>query len=291
MEARTVQGNPENYFRYDKRDVYIAPLLRKKLDKMIYAIEHQNEDGVVLIYGDEGLGKSVLAQQIAAYFDAKFRKGFNINNIHFTSRDHQYNASHSDIKTVHLFDEARRDIGKSNRKANKDEFFNFLSECRDDNQVHIIVLPALSDISEYIALHRAKCIIRVQKRKNFYKGYYRLIKTGAQYKEMLRKNHERKYSPPPKQLTSEMLYFSYFNIVNHDEYKKKKKDYKMVKYAGEEGSNEKKSEKSSSKNTLSKREIETIKNIFQRYKTDLRKSSEAEHRRFYRIVNKLSKNL
>jgi len=125
----------------------------------------QDDDFVIVVDGKEGAGKSKLVRQIGYYLAKNSNFEFSLDNIHFASDPYQESSEKSDIVGwVNVLDESRSSLNKkrSMSKANV-QFTTYFSECRDKNQIHIIVLPAYHDLDDYIALWRAKLIIHVLK--------------------------------------------------------------------------------------------------------------------------------
>jgi len=122
-----------------KTECYIDPIIAKELDKVKKAVIKKDRDYVMVIDGEEGCGKSVLAMQIAAYLDPKFNLDcvvFNADQFMKTIReirkyacvvlDEAYNASNS-----------RASLSQVNRAM-----LGVATEMRQRNLFTIMVIPS-----------------------------------------------------------------------------------------------------------------------------------------------------
>jgi ABC-type antimicrobial peptide transport system ATPase subunit len=76
-----------------KRELWIAPIVKEQLDIVKKRVLTKDRDWVLVIDGEEGVGKSVLAQQIAKHLDPNF----GIDNIVFNSDE--FLKKVKDVKT------------------------------------------------------------------------------------------------------------------------------------------------------------------------------------------------
>ena len=135
------------------------------------------------------------------------------------------------------------------------EFTNYLSECRDNNQFHCLILPAYSDITKYVALWRTKLLIEIGKVKDrhgeYQRGLFRVIKTVN--KKKMSFYHKNKYTKFPKSMVAFSGKFKDNDVIPTVEYKAKKQRFKELKYI--------ESEKENKAITLTPRQIEVISKI------------------------------
>jgi len=203
-----------------------------------YKQMRKDDDFVILVVGPEGVGKSKLRDLIGGYWEHITGVKFSINNIHFTTNEYMKFALKQPPFTFVSHDEARRDLNTKRSMAKiAVNFTNYMSECRDNNQIHCLILPAFSDIDKYIALWRVKMIIEVGKKKNsksgeYERGLFRIIKTVS--KKKLAYFHQNKYSKFPRSMVAFTGTFKDNDIIDKDVYKKKKQQFKEVKYIEEE---------------------------------------------------------
>jgi energy-coupling factor transporter ATP-binding protein EcfA2 len=198
----------------------------------------KDDDIVILVVGPEGVGKSKLRDLIGGFWEHITGVKFTIDNIHFTTTEYMKFALKQPPFTFISHDEARRDLNTKRSMAKiAVNFTNYMSECRDNNQIHCLILPAFSDIDKYIALWRVKMIIEVGKKKNsksgeYERGLFRIIKTVS--KKKLAYFHQNKYSKFPRSMVAFTGTFKDNDIIDKDVYKKKKQQFKEVKYIEEE---------------------------------------------------------
>ncbi len=212
---------------------YLDKGMMNYLDQLIIHCKQEN-DLMFLFTGPEGAGKSRLRDQIAAYLSHKFKMKFGLDNIHFNTKDYMRHGLHSPPYTIISHDEARRDLNRMRTTSKVSvQFTDYLSECRDDNLIHMIILPSFHDINPSVALWRTKIVIDVRLHpKTKKRGFYYVYKTGN--KKLLAKIYKDKYSKFPASLFKLKGKFSGVSILDEAAYKKKKKDNKMTKY-GEDG--------------------------------------------------------
>ena len=196
----------------------IDPIVREELDKVKHKVLTKDQDWQVIVDGEEGVGKSVLAQQIARYLD----DDFNINNITFTSDDFIKAIKDPNTKkgSAIILDEA---FSAANSRASMTEVNRSLigvaTEMRQKNLIIIIVLPSFFDLDRYFALWRCRALFHLyfddhenrryiifpkRQKKNLYlhgkKGY----------------NYSKPRSPYPP------LVFDHVYTVDEDAYRLKK---------------------------------------------------------------------
>ena len=224
-------------------EYFVHPKLKEVLDISVQDLADE-DDSVIIITGAEGAGKSILAQQIGGYMAKKTKQKFTVHNIHFSSQDFQNESLNNGKKHINILDESRSSINKmrGNSKSNV-EFNNFLSECRDSNQVHIILLPAFTDLDRYVAIWRSKVVIDVKKyrhpkTKRIVRGSYNIINTGN--KSQLNEAWEGKYKGFPNRMVWAKCTFTNASPIDKEEYRAKKAEHRKQKYAAEEDGGENK---------------------------------------------------
>ncbi len=125
----------------------------------------------LIIEGEEGSGKSVLAQQIAKVL----HPDFSIDQICFTADEFIKAVSKSKKHECIIFDEAF--TGLSSR-ASLSEVNNLvismMMEMRQKNLFIIIVMPSLFMLDKYVVLHRAKGVFHVYMNGNK-RGFWRFF--------------------------------------------------------------------------------------------------------------------
>jgi len=144
----------------EKEGYRIAPIFARELDKVKKRVLNKDRDFVCVIDGEEGVGKSVLAMQIAAYFDP----AFNIDKIVFNSDD--FLKLIKDPKTKKgsciILDEA---MNAANARGSLTEVNRSMqgvaSEMRQKNLFILMIIPSFFDLDKYFALWRCRALIHL----------------------------------------------------------------------------------------------------------------------------------
>jgi hypothetical protein len=193
-----------------------------KLDGLLYdnlkfASEavRKDDDFILLIDGMERSGKSVLAQQIARFFDPEF----DVSKIVFTVDDFLDTVKNADQYTCIIWDEAFRGLSKRQAisKVNK-KVVQTLMEVGQRNLFIIIVLPTYFELDKYAALHRCKCLIHVHRDKHYRRGYFKFFDYKKMKSMYVRGRQEYKYCSTCNFYGS----FSNHYTVDENDYKTKK---------------------------------------------------------------------
>lgn len=223
----------------NKKSFYLNKELKLSLDIQIHDMKIKNQDLVIVIDGKEGSGKSTFGRQIAYYCSKELGTKFTVDNIHFDLQEYINTSLHSEQYTINLLDEGRKLLNK--KRSNSREtvtFTNYLSECRDKQQVHIILLPAFHDLDTYVVLWRMDFLIHLDK----YHVEDEKVSTGwrlvlGNYKvfdnnNALKKFYNFKYSYPKNYDVWDK--FPNFEVLKDIEvYNEKKLSYTIKKYTAE----------------------------------------------------------
>lgn len=193
---------------------YMDGYLKSNLDVLKKAIM-EDWDGLVVVDGPEGSGKSVLAQQLAYYVDPTL----DLNRIVFRPDSFKSAVLKAKKYQAVIFDEAFG--GLSSRKAMSEvnhSLVSMLTEIRQKNLFLFIVLPSFFDLDKYAALFRSRCLIHVYADK-FQRGYFRFYNYAR--KKDLYVNGKKFYNYKCVQPDFSGR-FTNFYPCGKDEYKKKK---------------------------------------------------------------------
>lgn len=139
---------------------WIAPMVMKELDKVKRRVLSKDRDFVAIVDGEEGVGKSVFAQQIAAYLD----DDFNMDKIVFTSD--KFIQLIKDPKTKKgsciILDEA---MSSANARGSLTEVNRAMqavaSEMRQKNLFILMLIPSFFDLDKYFALWRCRALFHL----------------------------------------------------------------------------------------------------------------------------------
>jgi len=200
------------------REKLIDKAISPELDKVQRMVLKKDRDWVSVIDGEEGVGKSVLAQQIALYLDPSF----NLDRLVFTADDFMKEIKNPDNKkgSAIVLDEA---YNAANARASMSEVNRSMAgvatEMRQRNLFIIIVLPSFFDLDRYFALWRCKSLFHLYFTDNEDRRYIVFPKTQKKYLYLAGKktyNYTKPRSPFPP------LVFPHVYTVNEDEYREKK---------------------------------------------------------------------
>jgi len=143
-----------------EKKLWVAPLVMEQLDKIKKRVLTKDRDWVLVIDGEEGAGKSVLAQQVGAYLDPNF----SINNIVFNSDE--FLKIIKDPKTAKgtciVLDEA---FSAANSRSSLTEvnraMIGVATEMRQKNLFVILCIPSFFDLDKYFALWRCRALFHI----------------------------------------------------------------------------------------------------------------------------------
>ncbi len=143
-----------------KRELWVAPIVREQLDVVKKRVISKDRDWVCVVDGEEGVGKSVLAQQMAKYLDPNF----SIDNIVFNSDDFLKVIKDPKTKkgTAIVLDEA---FSAANNRASLSEvnrsMIGVATEMRQKNLFIIFCIPSFFDLDKYFALWRCRALFHL----------------------------------------------------------------------------------------------------------------------------------
>lgn len=150
---------------------YMHPHLKETIDLWVKNVD--NDWDFVIIISGQGtvrVGKSVLAQQIAAYWTYAIWKKYGIlppfdikNNIVFHGSELIRKGNRLGKATKYgalIFDEAGADLegAKAMRKTTQN-VKDFFRECGQYNMLNILCIPEYFDLPKGIATNRSNCLI------------------------------------------------------------------------------------------------------------------------------------
>lgn len=200
-----------------------------------------DDDALVILVGDEGAGKSYLASQICYFASQNLNSKYTIKNVHFDGQPYIDFAIKNPKFTINHLDESRRALNKmrSVSKSNV-KFMDFMSECRADNQFHVLLLPAYTDLDQYVAVHRVKLIISVEKardeKRKLKRGIFNIIDTTD--KSKLKYCWDNKYKKFSRSMIVHTSKFDKVMCLDKQAYDKKKKKAKEDRYKSKAESKE-----------------------------------------------------
>jgi len=200
-----------------KEEYFIDPIIKEQIKDIKKAVTKKDRDFVMVIDGEEGSGKSVLAQQLAKGFDPNF----NINNICFNANQFMMRLKNSPKYSCILLDEA---YNAANARASLTEvnraMVGVATEMRQRNLFVIIVLPSFFDLDKYFALWRCKSLIHVYFDEEGDRGRYIIFPKTA--KKYLYLNGKKFYDYSKPKSPYPACRFNNYYTVDETEYRQKK---------------------------------------------------------------------
>lgn len=243
--VREVKGEKISKTKVKKKPILIEGDYSFNMDhKLKYDLDiicndlKQNDDALIIIVAPEGSGKTVMETQIGYYISQKTGTLWGCDNVHFEGQSYMTFSLNNPKYSVVALDESRRALNKMRgMTGNNVDFNNFLSECRSNNQAHIVVLPAYSDLEKYVAIHRVKYLIEIVKRrdketKKLIRGTFKIISTKSKYK--LLQAWKGGYKEFPNNMILHTGTFENVLCLNEKEYEKKKEEAKKERYSNGE---------------------------------------------------------
>lgn len=196
---------------------YIDPIVLPQLIEIKKLVIKKDRDWVGVIDGEEGSGKSVLAQQIARVLDPKF----NISKLCFNADQFVKAIKTSPKHSCIILDEG---YASANARASLTEVNRSLvalgTEMRQRNLFILIVLPTFFDLDKYFALWRSRCLFHVYFSIDGKRGKYILVPKTA--KKLLYLNGRKKYDYRKPASPYPPCRFTNYYTVDEMEYRQKK---------------------------------------------------------------------
>ncbi len=203
-----------------EKKLWVAPIIMEQLNIVKKRVITKDRDWVCVIDGEEGSGKSVLAQQIAMFLDPNFT----INNIVFNSDDFIKIIKDPKTKkgTAIVLDEAfaaansRSSLSEVNRSM-----IGVATEMRQKNLFIIFCIPSFFDLDKYFALWRCRALFHVYFTNEEDRRY---VIFSKDQKKMLYLFGKKFYSYAKPQSNFPPFQFSNFYTVDEQEYRLKKSE-------------------------------------------------------------------
>lgn len=138
--------------------------LKEKLKHIVHKVIALNYDYLVVITGDEGIGKTSLALQLCKIVDPNFtakQAAYNVN---------QFEELVNSLKPGQalLIDEGIMAFSREAMTKGVRFIIKTLTKCRKLRLFIVICIPQFSLLDKYIRKHRAKTVIRVVKRGRYF---------------------------------------------------------------------------------------------------------------------------
>jgi len=167
------------------------------------------------IDGGEGVGKSVLAQQIGKYLDPSLI----LERITFTPKEFRDAVLKANKFQSIIFDEAFTGLASRRTMSSVNLILvEMMAEIRQKNLIIILVLPSFFDMDKYAAIHRTRCLIHVYT-KNFKRGFFKFYSYSDKKKLYLFGKKSYNYNAARPSFNGR---FTDFYVVNKQSYQDKK---------------------------------------------------------------------
>lgn len=199
--------------------MYIDPLLAGLLDQVKKRVINRDNDYVMVIDGEEGSGKSVLAMNIAKYLDPSF----DLNDIVFTAEDFMNRVKTAPKYKTILLDEAYNSANSRASLTSTNRAMACVStEMRQQNLFVIIVLPSFFDLDKHFALHRTKSLFHTYLTEEGKRGQFIVFPKNEKRLLYLFGKKTYSYSKPNSPLPA--MRFNKYYPVDEEEYRNKKRE-------------------------------------------------------------------
>ena len=203
--------------------------LGKNLEPYRKAVMNQDFDCAGIIDGKEGSGKSVFAQQVAAFLDKDHYIDVE-KQICFTPEHFKEAVQTLEPGKAIVWDEARRGLNRrrSTEGVNID-ITDMLAECRQNNLFMVIVMPTFYDMDMNVAVWRTRFLIHVwydwgdNPDKPLVRGFFRYYSEEGKKRLYVNKYMRQSYTYPYVKGDSFEASFPHFYTVSEAEYRKKKR--------------------------------------------------------------------
>lgn len=201
-----------------EKSLWIAPIVKEQLTNIKRRVLDKDRDFVLVIDGEEGSGKSVLAQQIGSFLDP----AFTLDNIVFTSDGFLKLIKDPKIKkgSCIVLDEAmaaassRGSLSEVNRSMQA-----VASEMRQKNLFIIFCIPSFFDLDKYFALWRCRALFHIYFTPEENRRYVIFPK---EHKKLLYLNGKKTYSYAKPYSPYPPFSFPNYYPVDETEYRLKK---------------------------------------------------------------------
>lgn len=172
----------------DKKLVLENKLI-EKLDLIIKRLQG-TDDAVMIIDGDEGIGKTNFGVALCYYVSFYTKREYDIHNIFFDLDKLIKFASETKEQIIHWDEAALGGLSIQWWKQNQIKFVQLLMIARKKKHFIVMCIPKFNRLNEFFVVDRSIALIHVYARQNIYKG--RFFYFTKQKKEKLFDEWKRK---------------------------------------------------------------------------------------------------
>jgi hypothetical protein len=202
----------------NETEVYYDDKLNEQIDKYaIPDVRKKDNDGVYVVDGPEGSGKSVFGMQLAKKFDPNF----SLERVCFTPTEFTRAIIRAKKGQCVVFDEAFTGLSSRGSLTEVNKLLvSLMMEMRQKNLFVIIIMPTFFLLDKYVALWRARGLFHIYT-KNRKRGYWMYFNRKTKKLLYLLGKKFYDYSKPKSNIRGR-----FFNkyIINEEEYRIKKKE-------------------------------------------------------------------
>lgn len=170
---------------YGRYGCFLDPTLKYNFDNFLIKGVKHGHDGIILITGLEGTGKSTFTQQIAAYCDCK--QVLDLSRVVFTGRDLMKAIDVVNPETALIFDEAIMDMSSQDFATEMQKILiKKFTLIRKKRLYIFIVIPSVFMLRKYFAIFRTRAMINCYCPDGITRGYFRFYSFATKKKLYLR---------------------------------------------------------------------------------------------------------
>lgn len=154
------------------KEFYMHGYLKDNLEFLVKR-KTRGYDNVLLIDGDERIGKSTLAKQIGYYMSKRMNRDFTYENIFFDIDEMQKYAMDNREKIIIWDEAALGGTADSWQEDTQKRLIKLLTTCGKYHHFFIFVIPQFDRLKYYLAVSRSIALIRVYSPNRLDRGYFR----------------------------------------------------------------------------------------------------------------------
>lgn len=164
---------------------FLDPTLKYNFDNFLINGVKKGHDGIVLVTGLEGTGKSTFTQQLAAYCDKN--NSLDLERVVFTGRDLMKAIDVAKPETALIFDEAIMDMSSQDFASEMQKILiKKFTLIRKKRLYIFIVIPSLFMLRKYFAIFRTRAMINCYCPDGITRGFFRFYSFATKKKLYLR---------------------------------------------------------------------------------------------------------
>ena len=154
--------------------------LKEKMDLMIArSTGKKHMDNLIVIDGDEGIGKSTLSVYLAHYYACQSGRSFSVDNIFFNIHRLIKFAQTTEDQIIIWDEAALGGLSTEHAKQHQVNLTKLLMTARKKRHLWIFNIPKFFKLNEYILVDRAICLIHVYARREIQAGRFCYYKKKA----------------------------------------------------------------------------------------------------------------